>query len=452
MIDLAIWLVRWTIAGAALSAVVIAVEYVLERSGRAAGLHLYRITLVAAFVAPMIALASPVLTFSTTPPSPAEAYRPSSRTIEAIAGERPGGGGAAPVAQDRNDGAQGGGEADIVAIVLIAIWAAGVAFAAMRRHRSASRLSRAFRGGAPYSTSFAECRLSPDTRTPLIFGVVRARMLAPEDFPEWSAAEREAVLRHEAAHVRRGDLVWASLGDAVSIIYWWMPPVTALTRRHILATEEACDSASLDGGDNRHEYARTLLAISRRVGQHVTPGLAATGPSLRRRVERLIAPQQNFAFAAPVATLAAAASIALALTGPAAAHVGHFRIYIYIAAGGVTDTYVWTDGARATAATVRNCVGQRTPNASSIVAQLDERIDNGQQNQLDPVTIVGPGSEIELGSCEPSSTRDVADQDTLVVVVDASERQARGLIRQIHGLPREEQREMLAELGLSNRR
>jgi beta-lactamase regulating signal transducer with metallopeptidase domain len=451
MIDLAIWLLRWTIAGAALGAVVIAVAYVLERSGRAAGLHLFRVALLAAFVAPMIALASPVLTFSTAPAAPAEAYRPSSRAVEAPAVERPEGA-AAPVARDRNNGAQTGGAADIIAIALIAVWAAGVAFAAIRRQRSASRLLRAFRCGAPYPTSFAECRLSADTRAPLIFGVLRPRMLAPEDFAAWSAAEREAVLRHEAAHVRRGDLVWAALGDAVSIIYWWMPPVTALTRQHILATEEACDSASLGGGDDRHEYARALLAITRRVGQHVTPGLAATGPSLRRRVERLIAPQRTFAFAAPVAMLAAAASIALALTGPAAAQVGHYRIYIYIAAGGVADTYVWTDGARVTAATVRSCVGRRTPNASAIAAQLDERIDNGQQDELNPVTIIGPGSEIELGSCEPRSTRDVADQDTLVVVVDASERQARRLIRQIHGLPREEQREMLAELGLSNRR
>jgi hypothetical protein len=447
MIDLAVWLLRWTIAGVALGAIVNAAASVLERSGRPAGLHFYRVALIAALVAPLIAFAPPVLSFSTSPPLD-EAYRPSSRTVEAPAGERSLAAGL--IARDRNGGALRGGALDIFAMALIAVWGAGVAFATVRRQLSTAQLSRAFRSGAPYPTSFAECRLSAETRAPLIFGLLRPRMLAPEDFATWSPAEREAVLRHEAAHVRRGDLVWAALGDAVSIIYWWMPPVTALACQHTLATEEACDAASLASSDDRHEYARALLAIMHRVGRHATPGLAATGLSLRRRVERLIAPQRSFAFAAPIAALAAAAGIALALTGPAAAQVGHFRIYIFNAAGG--DTYVWTDGERATAATVRGCVGRRTPNASTIVDQLDARIDNGQQDELNPVTIVGPGSRIELGSCEPASMRVVADEDSLVVVVHASEQQARRLIRQIPGLPIADQRQMLTELGLSDRR
>jgi hypothetical protein len=314
------------------------------------------------------------------------------------------------------------------------------------------QLSRAFRAGAPYPTAFVDCRLSAETRAPLIFGCARPRMLAPADFAQWPAAEREAVLRHEAAHIARRDLAWATLSDAVSVLYWWMPPVTALTRQHIVATEQACDSASLGGNDDRHDYARTLLAITRRVGQHASPGLAATGPSLRRRIESLIAPQRRSAFAAPIATLAAAASMVLALSGPAAAHVERFTIYIFIAASGASDTYLISDGARAAGAMVQDCVGRLQPNASTLVDQLEARIDNGQADELSPVTIIGPGSEIELGRCEPGPTRDVSDEDTLVLVVGASERQARRLIRDIHALPRADQNEMLTELGLRERR
>jgi hypothetical protein len=277
-------------------------------------------------------------------------------------------------------------------------------------------------------------------------------MLAPANFPEWPPAELEAALRHEAAHVARGDLLWSALGDAVGILYWWMPPVKALTRQHILATEEACDSAAFGDSGDRHEYARALLAITRRVGQHAAPGLGATGPMLRRRIERLIAPQRAFPFAAYVAVFAAAASITLALSGPAAAQIDRFKIYIFTAAGGTADTYALSDGVRATAATVRSCVGGRTPNASTLIDQLEARIDNGRDDELHPVTIVGPGSRIELGSCVHGPARDVADEDTLVLVVDASENQARRLIRQIHALPREDRNEMLAELGLDDRR
>jgi beta-lactamase regulating signal transducer with metallopeptidase domain len=448
MTEIAIWLLRWTLAGAALSTIVIAAAYLLERSGRTVGLHLYRISLLAALMAPIIAFAPPVLTFAATPPASAELSAPTSQTanVSAIEREAP-----APVAGDRADAGLSDVLPDALAIALIALWTAGAGLAAMRRQRSASQLSRAFRSGAPYPLSFVECRLSADTRAPLIFGVLRPRMLAPADFAEWSPAEREAVLRHEAAHVARGDLVWAALGDAVSVLYWWMPPVTTLTSQHILATEEACDSASL-GGDDRHEYARALLAITRRVGQHVTAGLAATGPSLRRRIDRLIAPQRSFSFAAPIAAFAAAGSIALALTGPAAAQVDHFRIYIFNAADGTSDTYAISDGARATAAVVQGCVGQRSANAAAIVNQLEARIGNGAQDELNPVTIVGPGSQIDLGPCEPSPARDVSNEDGLVLVVDASENQARRLIRQIHALPRADQMEMMAELGLGDRR
>ncbi|HYD74398.1 MAG TPA: M56 family metallopeptidase, partial [Candidatus Binatia bacterium] len=242
MIDVAIWLLRWTLAGAMVSSIVLAAAYVLERRGRAAGLHLYRTALLAVILAPLIAFAPPMLT-----PSAWQSTAATQRAIAQLA-ERP------EVGQMRTPGAeQRGGERpgdvalNVLAIALIGLWSAGSALGALRRQRSAARLSRAFRDGAPYPTSFVACRLSADAPAPLIFGLLRPRMLAPADFPEWSPAERESVLRHEAAHLRRGDLVWAALGDAVSALYWWMPPVRTLTRQHILATEEACDSASLTG-------------------------------------------------------------------------------------------------------------------------------------------------------------------------------------------------------------
>src|SRR5262245_53578917 len=106
MTDLAIWLLRWTIAGAALGAVVFVLEYVLEKSGRAASLQLYRIALVTALVAPAIAFAPPLLTFRTTPPVAYEAYRPAPRPPEAPY-VKPRETADAPVAHNRDDAARG---------------------------------------------------------------------------------------------------------------------------------------------------------------------------------------------------------------------------------------------------------------------------------------------------------------------------------------------------------
>jgi hypothetical protein len=171
---------------------------------------------------------------------------------------------------------------------------------------------------------------------------------------------------------------------------------------------------------------------------------------LRRRIERLITPQRSgLALTAPVAALAAAACALLALSGPAAAQGEPIQIYIFNAAGGRSDTYAFRKGYHTAAAVVESCVGRRSPNASAIVDQLQARIRNGQPDELNPVTVIGPGSRIELGSCDP---RDQHNEDSLVLVVEASERQARRLIRQIHALPQEDEGAMLAELGLSDRR
>jgi beta-lactamase regulating signal transducer with metallopeptidase domain len=453
MIDAALWLLRWTLAGAALSAIVIAAVYAIERQGRVVGLALFRGALLAALAAPAFALVPPVFTFAAPGTTYEEPERLVSRFIDKGAAEPVAATGdarnakqSAPASDAAVDRAAGG---------LFALWLGGVAVAAIARRRSWRRLSRAFRDGAPFPGSFIECRLSADAPTPLLFGVLRPRMLAPADFPDWPAAERDAVLRHEAAHARRGDLVWAFIGDLVRIAYWWAPPVRRLVFRHSLATEEACDSVSFGRGENRHDYARALVAVARRVGGHRSPGLAMTAAGLRRRIERLISSQQKTAAAPSLIALASGAASAalLALSAPAAAGTNPFRIYIYAAAGEAASIYALSDGERAAAAAVEGCDGRLLPDAAAFIDELEGRIHNGRENELNPVWIVGPGSRTELGSCrqeEPheADSEEESDEDSLVMIVDASERQARRFIRQIDALSRSERREMAAQLSL----
>jgi beta-lactamase regulating signal transducer with metallopeptidase domain len=449
MIDAALWLLRWTIAGAALSAIVLAAMYLLEKKGRALSLELFRATLIAALASPLIALAPPILTVS----APAIFYMEEDSFAPQYIEKRDAESTAITIgAQQGEFSAFGRGRsAEMLAGALFALWIAGAASAAVSRQRSFSRLQRAFRDGAPFSASAVECRLSADAPTPLLFGVFRARMLAPADFHEWPAPEREAVLRHEAAHAQRCDLVWAFLGDVARTLYWWTPPVRLLVSRHMLATEEACDAASFSRSEDRHDYARTLIAVARRVGGHASPGLAMTASSLRRRIERLATPETRRGLMSGFTVLAigAAAAFTLVLTEPAAA-AGQFRIYIFNPADDRSSTYAVSDGQRATAALVEQCAGRLLPNAAAFVDEMEARLEKEDKDDLSVVWVVGPGSETEFGPCHKKDER-ASDHDSLVLITDASERQARKFIREIHGLSGADREEMAAELGIELR-
>lgn len=443
MIDVAVWLLRWTLAGVALSAIVIAAVYALEKRGRVVRLTMFRAALLAALAAPMLALVPPVFTF-TAPGTYAEPDRLVPRFIE----KRD----AKPIAA-ADDGLKEEQSAlaqivsiDAVAGALFALWAAGAAFAAISHQRSYRRLSRAFRDGEPFPASIVECRLSADSPTPLLFGVLRPRMLVPADFPDWADTEREAVLCHEAAHARRGDLVWAFVGDVVRIAYWWAPPVRFLVWQHLLATEEACDSASFARDEDRHDYARALIAVARRVGGHASPGLAMTASGLRRRIERLTSHERGAISGLPVLTASAAAAFMLALSAPAAAGPYPYRIYILVSSD-ETSTYAVSDGERATAAVFEKCVGRLLPNAAAIIDGLEARIQDDKEDELKTIVWApGPGQVTGLGSCVQ---KEPPDNDTLVLITDASEKQARRFIRQIEAHSRSPLRGLKAELGLN---
>ena len=61
---------------------------------------------------------------------------------------------------------------------------------------------------------------------------LRTAIMPGTEAPSW----QDGMLRHEAAHLRRGHLWLKALGGAVGILYWFDPLVPALRRRR----EEIC--------------------------------------------------------------------------------------------------------------------------------------------------------------------------------------------------------------------
>ncbi|MCW5982613.1 MAG: GWxTD domain-containing protein [Bryobacteraceae bacterium] len=127
--------------------------------------------------------------------------------------------------------------------------------------------------------------------TPVVIGHLRPVILTPIGLlAGMPAAQVEAILLHELAHVRRHDyLVNLLQACAESLLFyhpaaWWISGVIRQEREH------CCDDFAAAVHPNRREYAEALVALeqSRCAASNAAP--AASGGSLVKRVRRLIGP------------------------------------------------------------------------------------------------------------------------------------------------------------------
>lgn len=112
--------------------------------------------------------------------------------------------------------------------------------------------------------------------------------------PLWTALaapQRQAILRHELAHLRRGDL-WKSLAIRVLALPQWFNPLARLAiRRFDEAAEWACDDAAAATAASRLKFAESLLQSA----EYAVAPFPASAPAARgvltRRIHRLVSPR-----------------------------------------------------------------------------------------------------------------------------------------------------------------
>ncbi len=126
--------------------------------------------------------------------------------------------------------------------------------------------------------------------TPLTWGSHAPVILLPEDALDWPEAHRRIVLRHELAHVARGDSFTQLVAGFVCALYWFHPLVWIAERRLRAECERACDDNVVSLGTPAAEYAAHLLEVARSARAFGAPGFLSVAMARPSQLEgRLLA-------------------------------------------------------------------------------------------------------------------------------------------------------------------
>lgn len=146
----------------------------------------------------------------------------------------------------------------------------------MRIHKPVALLETAFAG------------------VPVVIGHARPLILVPIGMlAGMPAAQVEAILMHELAHIRRRDYLANLLQNAAEGFLFYHPAVWWISGVIRAERENCCDDLVVAGTGNAHEYAAALTSLERNRARHGEALLAASGGNLVKRVHRLLYPRES---------------------------------------------------------------------------------------------------------------------------------------------------------------
>jgi len=207
-------------------------------------------------------------------------------------------------------------------LMLLLIWTVGAILCTLRLIAGVLAASRITR-----SANYVDGILYSDrAATPLTWGFFRPVVILPSYALEWTAEERDLVLRHEHAHIARHDWLWQILASITTAIFWFHPLMWLANIRLRREAESAVDDCVLANGVAPSDYATRLLDVARHL-QSIREPLAVIPafipmirkPELETRVRSILDPQRRRASAGflvrcAIAVAAAALILPIAVT------------------------------------------------------------------------------------------------------------------------------------------
>ena len=148
---------------------------------------------------------------------------------------------------------------------------------------------------------------------PAVVGVVRPRIVAPADFvTRFGAPERDLILAHERAHLRRGDAAVNALACAAQCLCWFNPLVHLAARLLRIDQELACDATVIGRFPQMRRAYAELLLKTQLATQPLPLGChwpAASAHPLKKRIAMLGSPLPQRAMRGMGLVVAAALSL-----------------------------------------------------------------------------------------------------------------------------------------------
>ena len=105
--------------------------------------------------------------------------------------------------------------------------------------------------------------LGSDRRAmPMVWGVLRPKLLLPSQCDGWPERRCQAVLLHELGHVKRWDCASKLMAQAACALHWFNPLVWIAAKRMHVEAERACDDLVISSGAAPGDYAEQILEIA----------------------------------------------------------------------------------------------------------------------------------------------------------------------------------------------
>ncbi len=165
-----------------------------------------------------------------------------------------------------------------------ALWLAGIAAMLAYQVVSLLLLRGRLKGARHTGRGIREAE---GLRTPFVLGVFRPAIYLPAALP---AVEREIVVRHERAHIRRLDHLVKPLAFVVLSIHWFNPLAWVAFSRMSADMELSCDERVLRelGGGVKKAYSSSLLAMAAGRSVPLAGPLAFGEGNIKSRIQNIL--------------------------------------------------------------------------------------------------------------------------------------------------------------------
>jgi TonB family protein len=170
------------------------------------------------------------------------------------------------------------------------IWCGGSAALLAQMIAAYIRMAQQRRGSRALDVRFdlpagVQALEAPAGSMPMTFGVLHPVVFLPSDAMEWSEERRAMVVRHEIAHIERGDAAMHLAARAALSLLWWNPLAWKGWREFLKEREKAADDLVLAGGARASDYAGHLLEIARSMQSEPATAWAAVAMARRSQLE-----------------------------------------------------------------------------------------------------------------------------------------------------------------------